>query len=353
MNFGHFFKWFYTLALLPGILVLSAWHGNQWWYWAMSPIAPTEKAVRIDLDVPGDTSTRQIGSDLEAAGIISSSWAWNIWAFWLLFQDRGGSFKEGTYTLSPSQSLAEIADSIWQGNVREKSFRVLEGWSIEEMGEYFENRGYFAREAFVEATRQIPSDRYPWLPTDSLHIEGFLFPDTYQLPNRTVQPQAIVNLMLDRFAEVALPLYRQNSQPTSLPLKDWVSLASLVEKEAAIATERPLIAGVYLKRLNEGIRLEADPTVEYGLGIKQTADRPLTNAQVRTPNPYNTYLNQGLPPTPIASPGLSSLQAVLAPTPTDYLFFVARYDGTHVFSKTIEEHEAAKNAIRQAREKQE
>ncbi len=351
MNFGSFFKWFYTLALLPGILVFSAWHGNQWWYWAISPVAPSEKAVKIDIDVPGKTSTRQIGSDLEASGIISSSWAWNIWAFWLLYQDRSGSFKEGTYTLSPSQSLSEIADTIWQGKVREQTFTIPEGWSIAKMADYFERRGYFAREAFVEATRQIPSDR-EWLPVGLPHLEGFLYPDTYQLPSSTAQPQQAIALMLDRFEEVALPLYQQNQQQIAFTLKEWVTLGSLVEKEAAIAKERPLIAGVYVKRLDEGIKLEADPTVEYGLGIRQTPDRPLTLAQVRTPNPYNTYLNQGLPPTPIASPGRDSLQAVLNPTPTDYLFFVARYDGTHVFSKTVEEHEAAKNAIRQARDNQ-
>ena len=352
MNFGSFFKWFYTLAVLPGVLVFSAWHGNQWWHWAVSPVAPTEEAVRIDIDVPGETSTRQIGADLEAAGIISSSWAWNIWAFWLLFQDRGGSFKEGTYTLSPSQSLAEIAEVIWLGQVREQTFTIPEGWSIAQMGDYFERRGYFVAEVFEEATRQIPSDRYTWLPEGLPHLEGFLFPDTYQLPNNTPQPQEAIALMLDRFAAIALPLYQQNPQQTPLNLKEWVTLASLVEKEAAIATERPLIAGVYVKRLNEDMRLEADPTVEYGLGIKQTADQPLTLAQVRTPNPYNTYLNPGLPPTPIANPGRSSLQAALNPTPTEYLFFVARYDGTHVFSTTIEDHEAAKNAIRQARQEE-
>lgn len=350
MNFGSFSKWFYTLAVLPGMMVFWAWHSTQWWYWAVSPVAPTEEAVQIDIDVPGETSTRQIGADLEATGVISSAWAWNIWAFWLLFQDRNGSFKKGTYTLSPSQSTSEIAAVIWQGNVREQTFTIPEGWSIAQMGEYFEKRGYFAAEAFVQATRQIPRDRYEWLPEGLPHLEGFLYPDTYQLPNNTAQPQQAIALMLDRFAEVALPVYQQKQQETSLSLKDWVTLGSLVEKEAAIATERPLIAGVYTKRLNEGIKLEADPTVEYGLGIQQTADQPLTFAQVGTPNPYNTYLNQGMPPTPIASPGLSSLQATLNPTPTEYLFFVARYDGTHVFSKTVEEHEAAKNAIRQARE---
>jgi len=110
-----------------------------------------------------------------------------------------------------------------------------------------------------------------------------------------------------------------------------------------------LIAGVFLNRLKKGIPLGADPTVEYALNIRQTPDRRLTLAEVRTPSPYNTYLNPGLPPGPIASPGLASLKAVLQPEQTDYLYFVARYDGTHIFSKTLAEHEAAQLQIIQER----
>ncbi len=128
-----------------------------------------------------------------------------------------------------------------------------------------------------------------------------------------------------------------------------MTLASIVEKEAVVGSERPLIAGVFFSRLQKGMRLESDPTVEYALGIRQTADQPLTFAQVKTVSPYNTYLNPGLPPGPIASPGLASLKATLAPEKTDYLFFVARYDGTHVFSRTLQEHEAAVTKIRKQR----
>jgi UPF0755 protein len=115
-----------------------------------------------------------------------------------------------------------------------------------------------------------------------------------------------------------------------------------------VPEERGIIAGVFTNRLRQNIPLGADPTVEYGLGISQTKEQPLTWAQVGTPSPYNTYINPGLPPTPIASPGQASLAAALAPEQTDYLYFVARYDGTHVFSRTLAEHEAARDAIRAA-----
>ena len=152
--------------------------------------------------------------------------------------------------------------------------------------------------------------------------------------------------MLNRFEQVALPLYKQGRNQTQLNLLQWVTLASIVEKEAVVPQERSLIAGVFTNRLRQGQRLESDPTVEYGLGIRQTVDQPLTFAQVKTPSPYNTYLNPGLPPTPIASPGLASLKAVLYPEKTPYFYFVARYDGTHVFSRTLSEHLAAQAAIR-------
>jgi UPF0755 protein len=190
----------------------------------------------------------------------------------------------------------------------------------------------------------VPRDRYPWLPEGIPHLEGFLFPDTYQLPAEGVTPEAAVDIMLRRFEAIALPLYQQAS--TDYSVLEWATLASIIEKESVVPEERGVIAGVFTNRLEQNIPLGADPTVEYGLGITQTKEQPLTWAQVAIPSPYNTYINPGLTPTPIASAGLASLEAALAPEPTEYLFFVARYDGTHVFSRTLTEHEAARDAIR-------
>jgi UPF0755 protein len=176
-------------------------------------------------------------------------------------------------------------------------------------------------------------------------LEGFLYPDTYKLNGDQVTPQAVVQQMLNQFKLVALPVYQQRQQ-TKFNLHEWVTLASIIEKEAVVQNERSRIAGVFISRLRQGVPLGSDPTVEYALGIRQTAAQPLTFAQVETPSPYNTYLNPGLPPTPIASPGLASLKAALYPENTNYFYFVARYDGTHVFSRTLAEHEAAQAAIR-------
>ncbi|MDX2099038.1 MAG: endolytic transglycosylase MltG [Leptolyngbyaceae cyanobacterium bins.59] len=331
------------------VLGLCSWQGWAWWSWVSAPLiqmdsGPPEKSVRIQ--IPAGTPAQHIGQDLQAAGLIRSSFAWNLWSRWLTLQNRGGGFQAGTYELSPTQSMQSIAATIWSGKVVRYSFTVPEGWSFEQMASYFEAQGFFKGKDFLTAVRSVPRDRYPWLPPNLPHLEGFLYPDTYEMTGDRITPPEVVEMMLKRFEQVALPLYQQRKGQTDLSLLNWVTLASIVEKEAVIPSERPRIAGVFVQRLKQNIPLGADPTVEYGLNIRQTLEQPLTLAQVRTPSPYNTYLNPGLPPTPIASPGLASLEASLYPEATPYLYFVARYDGTHVFSRTLEEHEAAQAAIR-------
>jgi UPF0755 protein len=349
-------KWSFYLLLFPITLGLSAWQGWAWWSWIQSPPSPnlsnSEVEKEIQIQIPAGTGAQQIGQSLESAGLIRSSYAWKLWTYRLKLQNREGGYKAGTYKLSPTKPLADIADKIWKGEVMQLSFTVPEGWSITQMASYFESLGYFKAQDFLTAITQIPRDKYPWLPNGIPYLEGYLYPDTYQLSSDRVSPQQIIEQMLNRFEQVALPIYQQGQKQTKLSLAQWVTLASIVEKEAVIPSERPRIAGVFTARLQKGMRLETDPTVEYGLGIRQTVNQPLTYAQVKTASPYNTYLNPGLPPTPIASPGKASLQAALYPENTDYLFFVARYDGTHVFNKTLAAHEAARDAIRKQIETQ-
>lgn len=334
--------------LLPGAVVLAAWQGWAWWSWASAPVKEDPQSIEneaVQIQISPGTPAIQVGEDLEVAGVIRSTLAWRIWNRWQSIRDPRGGFQAGTYVLSPTQPLATIAQTIWEGQVLQVSFTIPEGWNRKQMAEYFEAEGFFAKEAFLAATEQIPHDLYPWLPNNLLHLEGFLYPDTYQLLAESMTPESVIDQMLSRFEQEAMPVYQQSSSP-ELSLNAWVTLASIVEKEAVVEDERSIIAGVFAQRLEQAIPLGADPTVEYGLGITQTPENPLTLSQVQTPSPYNTYLNPGLPPTPIASPGIASLEASLNPAETDYLYFVARYDGTHVFSKTLAEHEAAQAKIR-------
>lgn len=349
-----FLKWFYYLAFLPVFLAFCTLQGWSWWSWATSPteqnFTAEDEQNLLQIKIPSGTTTQEIGQDLKVAKLIQSPLAWRLWSLRLKLQEPTGDFKAGIYKISPQESLPAIAARLWQGDVIKLSFTIPEGWTIGQMAAYFESLGYFSAAEFVEASRKIPRDQYAWLPENLPNLEGFLYPDTYRLASDLVTPQEIIQMMLRQFEEVALPLYQENQQQTELSFYQWLILASIVEKEAAIDEERATIAGVFMNRLEKDIKLEADPTVEYGLGIEQTADQPLSYTQVNTPSPYNTYTNKGLPPTPIANPSLASLKAVLKPEDTPYLYFVARYDGTHFFSKTEEEHEAAKRAIRQQRE---
>ena len=338
----------FYLAILPVSCGIFAWQGWSWWSWVSRPAVSvtsstqSSKANAVTIKIPVGTYGQQIGEDLEAAGIIRSATAWHLWVKWLSLQEPNLEFKAGTYNLSPTEPLRVIVDKILQGDVVRLSYVIREGWSIKQMAEYFESEGFFPAADFIAATKNIPHDKFPWLPDNVPHLEGYLFPDTYKIVPENTTPEAIINQMLGQFEQIALPVYQKNrNNATKLNLHEWVSLASIVEKEAVVAEERGLISGVFNNRLEKGMRLAADPTVEYGLGIRQSKDKPLTYSQVETPSPYNTYMNIGLPPTPIASPGKASLEATLYPENTEYLYFMARYDGTHIFSRTAVEHEAA------------
>ena len=351
-------KWFFYLLLLPFTLGIFGWQGWLWWSWASASVVSESElsesgeatgAESIIVEIPDGTSAQQIGALLTEAGVIRSSQAWNVWTRWQSVQNREGGFLAGTYGLSPADSLDAIANQIWAGDVLTTGFTVPEGWSITQMGQYFEDLGWFNAGEFITATREVSRDQYPWLPDESItprgaNLEGFLFPSTYQIADNPT-PDTIVRQMLSQFEQTALPLYQDQQNETPYTLHEWVTLASIVEREAVVQEERPTIAAVFARRLREGIPLATDPTVEYAFGIRQTPDRPLTYAEVGTPHPYNTYINVGLPPGAIAAPGLASLEASLNPGDTEFLFFMARFDGTHIFSSTLSQHESAKNSV--------
>jgi len=343
-----------VVLLLLAAIAASGWRGWSWWTVATAaPITAGTPSKPVKLRIPQGTSAQEIGRDLQALGVVRSATAWDLWSRWLMLHEPQGGFKAGVYQLSRTETLAAVAAKIWSGDVVRLSYTIPEGWSLRQMATYFETQGFFSAQDFLAAVSKVPTAQFAWLPTNASSglqsLEGYLYPDTYDVSGSTVQPEAVLKQMLDRFEQVALPLYQQKRPETPLSFAQWVTLASIVEKEAVIANERPRIAGVFLNRLQKQIPLGADPTVEYGLGIQQTPDQPLTLAQVRTPSAYNTYLNMGLPPTPIASPGLASLQAALNPENTAFLYFVARYDGTHVFSRTLAEHQAAQVEIQDRR----
>jgi UPF0755 protein len=327
-------------AGLVGVLGYSAW-----WHGETAAAGPTD-SPKVTFTVPNGSSAQSIGKKLAAQNLIKSELAWKLWT-----SQQSGGAKAGSYQISSGETLSEIGAKIWSGKVTEVSFIVKPGSRYKKMATYFEQeKKFFSAADFIAAVENVPRDKFPWLPAEIKNVEGFLYPDTYNTPKEGITAQGIVSQMLKQFEKNALPLYKSAENKSGLSLLQWVSLASIVEKEAAVAAERGKIAGVFFNRLKQNIPLGSDPTAEYAFNLTQTADRPLTFAEVKRAHPYNTYVTPGITPGPIASPSLGSLQAVNQPEGTDMLFFVARHDRTHVFSRTNAEHERATREIRESRQ---
>jgi UPF0755 protein len=205
------------------------------------------------------------------------------------------------------------------------------------MARIFEQQGFGPAKAFVDAA----SDATPIASVDpgAPNLEGYLFPETYSLPPKTSAAR-LVHLMVARFEQLFTTDMQQSAEAHGLSTREAVTLASIVEKETAAPSERPIVAAVYVNRLKIGMGLQSDPTVIYALEQTGAYNGNLTRKSLEVDSPYNTYRYRGLPPGPIASPGLPSLKAAVAPADVDYLYFVSRNDGTHVFSRTLEEHNA-------------
>ncbi len=204
------------------------------------------------------------------------------------------------------------------------------------MGKIFEARGLGSAASFAAAARDavaLVQDIDP----SARDLEGYLFPATYSLARRAGAPQ-LVRMMVARFREVFTPDLQAAARAQGLSPRQAITLGSLVEKETARLDERPIVAGVYLRRLKLGMPLQCDPTVIYALTQRDQYDGNLTHANLQVDSPYNTYRYPGLPPGPIAAPSRTSVEAAARPEQVDYLYFVSRNDGSHVFARTLDEH---------------
>jgi UPF0755 protein len=310
------------------------------------------RSIRFMIE-PG-TPARTIAQNLQRFGLIGDA---TLFEAYVRVNGLDDAIQAGTYVLDPTMTLREIAEAIQHAEAASISITIPEGWRLEQTADYLTQASVLSEEGSGAVYRQqaetgelgIDLSAYPFLlvrPADA-GLEGYLFPDTYEIPKEGATAVDVLTRQLDAFAERVVPLYDEavKTGATDLSLYEVLTLASIVEREAVVPEERPAIAGVYLNRLANGIKLDADPTVQYAIGYQ-----PATGQWWKTPvlleeyasveSPYNTYLNAGLPPGPIAAPGLSSIQAVLNPEQHDYLFFVALPDGSgrHVFAESYEEH---------------
>ncbi len=282
-----------------------------------------------------------IAQQLERVGLISDA---ELFRRLVQYWGADEGMQAGVYLLKPSMTMEEIMQELQHGRVATTSVTIPEGWRIEEIATLLEEKDVVPAEEFIREAQisrmdhEFLQDRPPETPGS---LEGFLFPDTYHFP-KDVTAQRVIEIMVNNWDERVPETLRRQADDINLSLYEAVTLASIVEREAKVPEERPLMASVYLNRLEEGMRLQADPTAQYAKGYDEETERwwsSMSREEFNTvDSPYNTYLNAGLPPGPICNPGLASLRAVLEPEPSDYLFFLARGDGSHVFAETYEEH---------------
>ena len=288
----------------------------------------------------GDTPAT-IGQRLKSAGLIDDPEL-----FRLLVRARGveNNLQAGEYTLQRGMNMDEILTALQHGRDRPNVLTIVEGRRIEEVAGLLDKQSVVKASDLINASKMSSSYNIPELsgrPNGST-LEGFLFPDTYDLP-KDVTASQLVLLMLKNFdKKIGADVW--SKPPAGLTAYQALIIASIVEREAQVASERPLIASVYENRIKKAMRLEADPTVQYAMGLQPNGSwwkTPVTlDEYQRVNSPYNTYTNDGLPPTPICSPGADAIKAAFQPAQTEYLFFVGKGDGSHAFAKTFEEHQA-------------
>lgn len=319
-----------TLALLAGLLLIGLYAYSALFSALELPANADAAEVKIEIN-PG-SSLNRVALDLEQAGYLSSPTLFKLWA---RLRGVDGSIRAGEYALEPGINAAQLLDKVVRGDSIEYRITLVEGWTFQRALEAIRN----AENISYRLDGLSPTEIAARMELEQTNPEGLLYPDTYFYRKGTTDLELLrrANARLD---EVLLQAWE--NRLGALPYEnayEALIMASIIEKESASNSERGLIAAVFLARLDLGMRLQSDPTVIYGMAERYAGN--ITREDLSEQTPYNTYRVDGLPPTPIAISGNESIVAALRPAASDYLYFVARGDGSHQFSRTLEEHNAA------------
>lgn len=321
------------LIVLGLVVVLGGLVGYQMIRWTEAPVLseadrPPSKTVVIS----EGSNFQQVAGLLEREHLIKSRSA-----FVLLgkAQEADRKIHPGEYELHAAMPPSEILSNLLAGRVVLHSVTVPEGYTINQIADVLEQHRITDRTEFVRLAKDKPFIKTLGIPAESL--EGYLFPDTYRFARRT-PAKDVIKAMVDQLGQVMTAEWQARAKELNLTVHEVLTLASVIEKETGAGEERPQISSVFHNRLKRKIPLQSDPTVIYGL---PDFDGNLHKKDLSHPSPYNTYRWAGLPPGPIASPGAHAIHAALYPTPSSYLFFVSKNDGTHQFSATLIEHNKA------------
>jgi UPF0755 protein len=305
--------------------------------------APYGPSAETFVDISAGTGSRTIAAELERSGIIRSRYGFD-----LLRLIKAGNLKAGEYRFDHPVPMPEVYARLLRGDVYTRTLTIPEGYNIFDIAQAVEAAGLGSRDAFLAAARQHTELITEWTANAGAKpesLEGFLFPDTYHF-SRHATPEQMVTAMVRRFRQVSTQLGLTGD------VFRTVTMASLVEKEVSQDAERPLVAGVFVNRLAKGMPLATDPTVIYAALLENRWRGTIYASDLQSPSPYNTYKHTGLPPGPIANPGVAALKAAIAPAQTDYLYFVSDATGHSRFSADLKEHAEQVQAYRQAQKTQ-
>jgi UPF0755 protein len=295
----------------------------------------------IEIEIPQGATFRQAVEILSKERLVRDK---NLFILIGRVSGLDRKIRTGYYSIIGKVSPLDIFDMLKKGQIIEYEITVLEGDSLAEISEKLSEKGIIDKEEFMKLSSD--EDFLSLYDIDAPTFEGYLYPDTYKIPKGT-DPEDVIGMMINKMREnISTELYKRASA-IGMSEKEFLTLASIIEKEAITDKERPIISAVYHNRLRKGIKLQADPTAIYG--VKSFRER-ITARDLRKKTKYNTYVIKGLPPGPIASPGIKSIIAALYPANAPYLYFVSNNDGSHHFSVTAKEHEAAVKEYRRKKE---
>lgn len=333
-------KWLIRLVLT--CLLFGAWAIVGYMYVDYTLDSPIRQEP-VQMEIPEGASTVEIGTLLKEKGLIRKSWFFAPYVWWKGYARK---LQAGVYEIPPGAQIDEILAILSKGKQNVVHVTIPEGFTVEQIADRLakiEELG-IDQEAFLKAVQKkeykysfvqnIPSNK-----NRKYYLEGYLFPSTYQF-EKNVKPEEVVDRMLGQFnRQLEKEGIREELKKRNLTVDEWVTVASLIEREGRVPEELPTISGVIYNRLNRGMLLQVDATVQYAL---EKQKKVLTYDDLKVNSPYNTYQHKGLPPGPIANPGEKALEAAMYPQKHDYLFYVTRKDGTgkHYFARTDAEHQA-------------
>ena len=322
----RFFKFLLVLVVIVGGVLA---------YWLLVPAGPS---VETFVDIPSGTGSEAMAEQLQKAGVIRSQYG-----FELMRVVKGGRLAAGVYRFDHPVPMAEVYQRRVKGDVFTRTVVIPEGFNLFDVGAAMEAAKLGTREQFLEAARKHTELVVAWSP-EAKSVEGFLFPDTYRFSPHASEEQ-MLRVMVKRFGVEAAKI---GLVAGKVDVAKTVTMASLVEREVSVDSERPMVAGVFVNRLKLGMPLQTDPAVVYAALLNGRWRGTIYQSDLQYDSPYNTYKNKGLPPGPICNPGMAALKAAMAPVETENLYFVADANGRTKFSPTLAGHVANVESYKKA-----